>query len=275
MRTNRRNSKSRSLVDGTTIVGRIALLVLCCSQLSLAEQLQPRTFASPTQASQALYEAVKNNDEPAIHAVLGAGPELISSGSPSEDKLDRERFTRKYQQMHRLVQEADGATVLYIGAENWPFPVPLMSTKGRWYFDPEAGTQEIFARRIGKNETIALQVCQTVVSASRNEMDPTSDDPVSDYAQHLVAAGVATGAAIPERELFHGYYFRVVPEKLGGAELVAYPAEYRVSGVTTFLVTPDGLVYEKDLGPQTPTLAEQVHGKLTGNWAAVQAGPDK
>lgn len=272
MRTNMEINKSRSPFAGKIIVAAIALLGLCYSQVTLAQQSQPKTFASASQASQALYEAVKNNNEPAMDAILGAGPELTSSGSDNDDKFNHERFVQKYKQMHRLVREPDGTTTLYVGAENWPFPIPLVTKDGKWQFDADAGAQEIVARRIGEDETIALQICQAIVAATRNQTPPTSDGLVSDYAQHLIADAVAKGSALPETELFHGYYFRVVPEGPDRAEVVAYPAQYRASGVMTFIVPPGGSVYEKDLGPQTPTLAEQVHGKPTGDWVLVQPG---
>src|SRR5579864_7353338 len=75
-----------------------------------------------------------------------------SAGDEIEDKLEREQFSQKYQEMHRLVREADGNTVLYIGAENWPFPIPLVSTNGAWHFDSDAGKSEILFRTIGENE---------------------------------------------------------------------------------------------------------------------------
>jgi hypothetical protein len=109
-----------------------------------------------------------------------------------------------------------------------------------------------------------------MVAATKNQTASTSDTEVNDYAHHLIAA--VKGGALPEQELFHGYYYRVMPEKSGNAELVAYPADYRVSGVMTFIVAPDGTVYEKDLGPQTRTLAQQIQGKPSKDWVAVQPG---
>jgi hypothetical protein len=268
MSTNTLINKSRSLVPRSVVIAGIALVV--CSQLSLAQPKQQRSFASTSQASQALYNAVKNNDQGALDGILGAGPELTSSGSDAEDKLNRERFLQKYQQMHRLVHESDGTTVLYIGAENWPFPVPLVSKNAKWYFEPDAGAEEILARRIGEDETVVLQVCQAVVAGTRDELKTTNGNPATDYAQHLIAAAAMIGNGIPEQELFHGYYFRTVSDKSGGTTLVAYPAEYRGSGVMTYMVTPSGSVYDKDLGPQTTTLAQSVAGKPTKDWVAVQ-----
>lgn len=267
MRTN--TEINTSPISGFSILAAIVLLVFG-SQLTLAQQSQTRTFASASDASRALYEAVKNNDEPAMDAILGAGPELTSSGSDNDDKFNHERFVHKYQQMHRLVREPDGTTMLYVGAENWPFPIPLVNKNGKWQFDSDAGAQEIVARRIGEDETVALQICDAIVAATRHETIPTNDGVVNDYAQHLIAAAVAKGGALPETELFHGYYYRVVPEGPSGAEVVAYPAEYRASGVMTFIVMPGASVYEKDLGTQTATLAEQIHGKPSGGWVPVR-----
>jgi hypothetical protein len=67
---------------------------------------------------------------------------------------------QKYQEMHRLVKEPDGTTILYIGAENWPTPIPLVKSGNSWYFDTDAGEKEILYRRIGENEISTIGVCQ-------------------------------------------------------------------------------------------------------------------
>ena len=75
---------------------------------------------------------------------------------------------------------------------------------------------------------------------------------------------------------FHGYYFRLVNRNSaagttgnvsGGSKktvLVAYPAEYRSSGVKTFIVTRNDIVYEKDLGPNTTTVAPTIKSRTSG-----------
>jgi hypothetical protein len=70
----------------------------------------------------------------------------------------RANFAQRYQEMHRLVDEPDGTTTLYIGAKNWPTPVPLVSKGSSWYFDTEAGKKEILYRRIGRNEISTIRV---------------------------------------------------------------------------------------------------------------------
>src|ERR1700731_3739617 len=174
--------------------------------------------------------------------------------------------------MHRLVQEPDGSTVLYIGAENWPFPIPLVSRNGPWYFDSKTGMQEIKFRRVGENEVTAVEVCTAFATAKKQSEAKarTDDDAVSQYAESLLSSG-ATDAGSNNSSPFHGYYFRIVSRKSASEShtdvstgkqsnsllLVAYPADYRSSGVKTFVVTRDGVVYEKDLGPDTTTVAPQ------------------
>jgi hypothetical protein len=174
--------------------------------------------------------------------ILAGGKELVSTGDETEDKIDREQFAQKYRQMHRLVRESDGTTLLYVGAENWPFPVPLVSRATVWYFDPNAGAQEIRFRRLGENEYTAIKTCHAVVQSTRQPGSNTTNR-----------------EEIPGP--FHGYYFKILTSqrksgngsesKTGELTVVAYPAAYRSSGVMTFIVTQNGVVYETDLGPST------------------------
>ncbi|MCU1296066.1 MAG: hypothetical protein JWO91_344 [Acidobacteriaceae bacterium] len=247
-----------------------ALLVLGSTQLSFGQKSGQKTFSSAGAASNGLFQAVKNDDDQAVGAILGAGKDVTSTSDEIEDKLERERFSQKYEEMHRLVREADGRTVLYIGAENWPFPVPLVSKNGTWYFDSKTGIQEILFRRVGENEIAAIQVCQAFANAKKQQdTKVTTDDAARQYAQQLITASSTNN----EGNAFDGYYFRIVKEdspagangdgsngkKAGGLVLVAYPAEYRLSGIMTFIVTQDGKVYEKDLGTNTTKLAPQMN----------------
>ena len=255
----------------------LTLLVLACARSSFAQQSQPRTFSSPAEAAQALFQAVDSENEQAVEAIVGAGKEVTSSSDEVEDKLEREQFCKKYQEMHRLVREPDGSTVLYIGAENWPFPIPLVSKNGAWYFDPQTGTQEIKFRRIGENEATAIAVCEEF-AMGKNESDvkAASEDPITQFAQSLFSASAAN-AGNKGSDPFHGYYFRIVTrdsasgasdrgKKKGGLTLVAYPVEYQSSGVKTFVVTQRGVVFEKDLGPGTRTVAPQMKARTGSNW---------
>jgi len=97
--------------------------------------------------------------------------------------------------MHRLVREPDGTTVLYVGAENWPFPIPLVSSRGRWRFDADAGWREITYRRIGANEETAIEVSRATVEAVKHDTTPGGNDPVIGYAERLAAAARASSSS--------------------------------------------------------------------------------
>jgi len=165
-------------------------------------------------------------------------------------------FVEKYQQMHRWRREPDGTMTLYIGAENWPFPIPLVERNGAWRFDGDAGAQEIMFRRIGENELTAIAACHEFVAAEMRYRATSNTANLMATAPSSLVASVANGTSGSTPVLVNGYYFRAVASP-GPARflLIAYPAEYRVSGVVTFAVTGSGIVYEKDLGPNTTASA--------------------
>lgn len=264
------NNNRSQTVTRRLIVSVVASVILSMAQPSMA-QTQPKTFVSAMQASQALYEAVQNKDDHAVQAILGAAPELTSTGNHDEDQIEHERFAQKYQEMHRLVREPDGSTVLYIGAENWPFPIPIVAADGQWRFDSDSGSEEVQAREVGENESTAIEVCQAMTKAKGSDAAQTAtSDPAVNLAHNLVSSENTKPAA---SEPFHGYYFRVSKERHGNTLAVAYPAEYGTSGVMTFVVR-DGTVYERDLGTQTAMVAEKIQGKPKGKWSRVQyVGP--
>jgi hypothetical protein len=244
-----------------------ALLSIGQAKLGLGQTSQPKTFSTPGEASNALFQAVQNGDEQTLEAILGAGKEVTSSSDEAEDKLEHEQFGEKYKEMHRLVQEPDGSTVLYIGAENWPFPIPLVTNNGKWNFDSGRGKQEILFRRIGENEAAAIEVCQEFAMAKNaGAAKADSEDAITRYAESL-----STAASNDNKDSspFHGYYFRVVTENHATKKaltLVAYPAEYQSSGVKTFVVTRKGIVFEKDLGSETKTQAPQMKARTGSSW---------
>ena len=184
---------------------------------------------------------------------------------------------------HRLVREPDGTTVLYVGAENWPFPIPLASKAGAWYFDAATGKAEVLFRRIGENEATAIETCHALVLTRQPQETTATDDgdPVIQYAHTLVRANAGGDASASGKEPsgpFHGYYFRMLTgQSKGGAAgkagfaFIAYPAEYRSSGVMTFAVTQDGTVYKRDLGPDSSKLAEKMTaGSRSSGWHTAE-----
>ena len=225
-----------------------------------------------------------------------SGKDIISSGDPTEDLDSRANFRVKYEEMHRFVTEANGTLTLVIGAENWPLPIPLVNKNGAWYFDTKAGKDEILFRRIGRNELSAIRACTDLVDAEKVYFEKAPYGNSNEYAQKLVSdegrhnglywdeTGDQLDSPVspliayarqnrPANVPYNGYYFRILksqgPNAPGGAKnyivngkmtqgfaFVAYPAEYRSSGVMTFIVSKSGTVYEKDLGPNTNRDAE-------------------
>ena len=213
------------------------LLAGCFPTRSMAQQQGQKTFSSPEEASNALVAAAQSNDEKALLDILGPDEkQIVSSGDETEDNETRANFVQKYQEMHRLVKEPDGTTTLYIGAENWPTPIPLVNKGNLWYFDTEAGKKEILYRRIGENELSTIRVCQELVAAEKEYRSAQHNEYAqkifSDEGQHnglywkaaagepqspigpLVASAVAEGYA-PGRDgapptPYRGYYYHIL-----------------------------------------------------------------
>lgn len=249
----------------TVVVATLALLLSGNGPCAVAKQSSQATFPSAESASQALFLAVQSNDERALAHLLGAGRALMSSEDATQDRIDRERFVQKYQQMHRLARETHGDMLLYVGAENWPFPVPLVSRSGAWRFDSDAGMQEVRYRRIGENEVTAIALCHTLLAAQGH---PGGDD----TSDGLTAAVLAKTQSSKSRVPFHGYNFRILPRP-GQLVAMAYPAEYRSSGVMTFVIGKDGVVREKDLGPDTAKIARAMSsgGEADATWHPAES----
>ena len=267
-----------------------------------AQPAGQKTFSSPDEASRALIRAVQAGDEKDLLEIFGPeGKEIISSGDKVEDQKSRDAFAEKYQRMNRLVEEPDGTVRLYVGAENWPMPIPLVNRKDAWYFDTSAGKEEILFRRIGRNEIATIGVLRELVAAQKEYYSKTLDDSVKQYAQKFISDqgkhnGLYWNASNRETESpigpllayassegyakklsslpspFQGYYFRVLmgqgKHASGGAKnyivngkmtrgfaFLAYPAQYANSGMMSFIINQDGILYQKDLGPKTADLA--------------------
>jgi hypothetical protein len=287
------------------LILRASLLTLAMA-LTLREaasQASEQTFSTPQAAAQALVDAAARNDTAALLQLLGpGGKDIVQSGDAAGDKAARAEFAQRARAKLRMEPDHDNpnrATIV-AGDQNWPFPVPLIRKNGQWHFDAPSGRVEILARRIGRNELAAIDVCRAYVEA---QMDYASRDRNANgmlqYAQRIVSSpgkkdglyfegqpenlapkSFADAAAVllqgqgKKPVPYHGYFFHILKsqgpdaqggamdyvvkgEMIGGFALIAWPAEYGVSGVKTLIVNHQGIVYEKDLGPQTATLARQ------------------
>jgi hypothetical protein len=298
----RRTKPNLSKFDWADFLKMAALAVLLLAGFSAgsaAQEKGQKTFSSPEEASQAFVAAAQNNDEKTMLGILGPdAQDIVSSGDPTQDAENHTNFARKYQEMHRFVKEPDGSVMLYIGAENWPAPIPLRMKGNAWFFDTEAGKMEILFRRIGRNEYSAIRICQELVAAQTEyygmqhneyakqifsdegqhnglywkvaEGEPQS--PIGPLVASAVAEGYVKGQAGPPTP-YRGYFFHILTRQgkhapggtkkyivnakmTAGFAFIAYPAEYHSSGVMTFVVNQDGIVYQKDLGKKTGSLGK-------------------
>ena len=276
----------------------VTVAVIALATLSGAEAQQ--NFKTPEEAVETLIAAVRAGDSKAVDTVLGPGGEqIISSGDPVQDENTRRVFLAAYDLKHRVATSADKPATLLIGEDDYPFAIPIVKKGDAWMFDTAAGRTEVLARRIGRNEIGAIQVClgyhdaqyeyaatmpkidDMAVYAQRVASSPGTKDglywptaageppsPLGDAVAEATLRGYRVGSGAP----FRGYYYKILTRQgrkapggaydyivngkmIGGFALIAWPAEYGNSGITTFMINHDGIVYEKDLGRNTDRIA--------------------
>jgi hypothetical protein len=282
-----------------------ALMAFVCASSASAQAARP--FASPEDAVKALIAAVKAGQVADLVAIFGAeGKELVESSDAATARQHQRVFTVAVAERWHLEDAGPNRKTLVIGNEDWPFPVPLVKDDGGWRFDTAAGTEEVIARRIGRNELAAIATVHAYVDAQRRyaaqahdgkpagvhaatfTSDPGKENglywpatagqtrsPLGDLVAQAAAEGRAVGGDRSQPSPFHGYYFRILTAQgsaakggakpyvvkglmSGGFALVAWPAQYDVTGVMTFVVNQDGVVHEKDLGPGTDAAARKM-----------------
>ena len=245
-------------------VAYVCLIVplLCLAQTTQTPSTQAkspphqRSFATPEGAAAALLEAVRAADPKQIYSVLGPGSgKLITSGDPVEDGRRRERFIAAYSEAVKIETSGTSKATLFIGAEQWPFPFPLLKTATGWRFDVKSGAEEILNRRIGRNERSAIQVCLAYVDAQREYAVKDRDgNGLLEYAQKLISSpgkqdglywDTAEGepmsplgplSTTAKREgyedlgnaPYHGYYYRIL--KAQGEHAAGGAYDYLVDG---------------------------------------------
>src|SRR5215813_6050330 len=167
------------------------------------ENSQQRTFKSPGSAAAALVEAARADDLKEMSVILGSdADEIISSGDPVADNNAREEFTRRYDQMHRLGYDDQGRVLLYVGAENWPLPIPIVKRGDGWAFDTAAGQEEMLYQRVGRNELYTIDVLEALADAQQDYADGERDTSgVAQFAQTIFRApGKRNGLYWPTKE---------------------------------------------------------------------------
>ncbi|MGA7238731.1 MAG: DUF2950 domain-containing protein [Bryobacteraceae bacterium] len=256
-----------------------------------------RLFDTPQQAADALVNSAEKFDVPALTEIFGpAGDDVVFTGEFGRDRKRAADFAAEAREKTKVSVDPKNRNRAFVlvGNEDWPFPVPLVKSGEKWFFDSKAGRQEMLYRRIGANELDAIAICRGYVDAQDEyALEPRTGYDINQYAQRIVSTpgkqdglawknsdgtwggpigeniaraieqGYTTGA-----RPYHGYFFKILKGQgpaaplgemdfmmkgvmIGGFALVASPAEYKVTGVRTFMVSHDGVVYEKDLGPKT------------------------
>ena len=269
-----------------------------------------RVFAAPEEAGAALEQAVKSGDRSALLAIFGPDSnELIASGDPVQDKEAGSAFAGRYEVMHRWRTMEDGAQILLVGADNFPFPIPLkQNATGQWSFDTAAGRNEILNRRIGRNELAVIEVARAAAEAQADYHAQLHDGArehqyavkfISDPGKQnglywkspegapqsplgpLVAFATSEGySAEPQAHTpFHGYYFRMLTGQSakapGGAK--KYLVNGRMTGGFAFVAYP---AKYGDLGIMTfminqdGVLLQRDLGKATAETAGAMADFD-
>jgi hypothetical protein len=220
-----------------------------------------RVFASPEDASTALLEAAKSGDQNAALAIFGPeSKEIIFSGDAVQDKAAIDKFNEAYGVMHRWRKMPDGTQVLLIGADNFPFPIPLKkSDGGQWFFDTAAGKEEILTRRIGRNELAVIEVCWAMADAQAEYFSQPHDggntrqfalkfisdtgkqdglywespegqpkSPLGPLVAFATTEGYSAKADAHTHTPFHGYYFHMLTRQ--GVHAPGGAKDYLVNG---------------------------------------------
>jgi hypothetical protein len=243
-------------------------------------------FDSADAAAQALIDSAEKHDGARLAAMFGPqGNAILTSGNVAQDRAEQAEFSKLAGAKHQLIVDSrnPNRVILSIGDEDWPFPVPIVRSNGKWSFDASEARMEMEARRVGVHELDAIEICTGYVEAQHKYASAGHGaDGMFVYAAHMAGAADGRGglvALVPKgladatwdeqkKALtpYHGYFFRILdgqgPHAPGGAHsfrvknklmggfgLVAWPAQYGVTGILTFIVNQDGEIYQKDIAP--------------------------
>ena len=286
-----------------------AMLLALLAQGTQAQQAFPTADVAAAELIAAL--GTERSDPDKLIALLGADWNLYIP-TKGIDREDVDAFLAYYKEKHQIQLDSPDKAHLVVGNTPWTLPIPLVKAKDGWRFDPKAAAVEIRARRIGRNEAATLQAVQAYFDAQMDYAEIDRDgDGVLEYAQQFISSdGLYDGLYWPEEEglehsplgpLFgdalpgddwHGYHYRILSGqgesapggaydyRLGdnmsrGFAVIAWPAQYDDSGVMSFMISHEGQVFEKDLGPETEKLAQAMPTfDPDSSWSEVEAQPE-
>jgi hypothetical protein len=253
--------------------------------------LAQNAYPTPEAAAEALVDGIARHDADAIKVVAGADYEKYFPSSKT-DPDDITNFLAAWARGHAIVPAGNDRAFLGVGTNGWTLPVPIVKSAAGWRFDTKSAPEEMRVRRIGRNELAAIQVALAYTDAQKEyHQKDWNGDGVLEYATRALSTpGKRDGlywASLPGEpesplgaefadakvgQPYHGYLYRILTAQgasaPGGAKsyvkngrmtdgyaLVAWPAKFGDTGVMTFIVNQDGIVYQKSLGPNTDALA--------------------
>ena len=261
-----------------------------------------KAFDTPQQAADALVKAAASGDQAAVIALFGPdGKDIVTTGDAVDDKNRMAKYAQLAKEKMEISKDGAHKAIIEIGNEDWPLPVPLVESGGKWRFDAKQGREEILNRRIGGNELDTINLLRGYVEAQQDYASvPREESGPRQYAQKFISSpgkhdglswreadgkpggpmGDEIAKALAEgytdkTQPYNGYFMRVLTSQgpnarlgardyvwkgamIGGFAAMAWPAQYGVTGIQTFLVNNDGVVYQKDLGPDTAKVASGI-----------------
>jgi len=279
-----------------------ATLVLAVAPLAFAQTAYP----TPDAAADAFVDAIARHDGDALKTVIGPDYRkyLPVAGRAPEDVTN---FLEAWGRAHKIVPAGNDKAFLGAGTRGWTMPIPIVKTAAGWRFEPSAAPEEMRIRRIGRNELSTIQVALAYTDAQKeyHERDRNGDGVLQYATRSISTPGKHDGlywATLPDEpesplgaefadarrgQPYHGYLYKILTaqgkDAPGGARsymkngrmtegyaLIAWPDKYDDTGVMTFIVNQDGIVYEKNLGPGTDAAARAINAyNPDSSWSKV------
>lgn len=280
---------------GRIFIGLLAvMLVLLYAPVFAKNHADQVVFSTPDEAASMLVKAISDKDGTLLGKLLGSRYKTVLP-LDNVDEEDVKKFLVAWEEHHALLPQGDKKMLIAVGEEKWIFPIPIIADNSGWRFDIEKGLERMRIRNIGRNELATIQAVLAYYDAQMEyaEVDRNGDG-ILEYAQRFIStSGSHDGLywSVDDGETlsplgpllgdhtpgggYHGYFFRILTAQdkhaKGGAysylmndrlrvgfALIAWPVEYGETGVMSFMINHDGIIYEKDLGPDGGAIGKKM-----------------
>jgi hypothetical protein len=223
-------------------LGTLALALIVAGRLAA----DPATYASPQDALDAMIQALEAQDRDTVMTVFGEeSQDFLLADDPAEDEANRLTLIGLYYEGYRMEPQEDGSVVLALGADGWPFPIPLARDGESWSFDIDAGREEVKDREIGLNELEVIDLmdayvdvqavyrlqdqdgdgvmefARQIISSSEDAKDglfwPDQNSPLGELVARASMDGYSDGDNDYPPEPYEGYYYRILTAQTDAA----------------------------------------------------------